>query len=175
MTVAITMKYLADTLNLIQITWQLGRNCFCANEATKLVGKLGRLQEGAPWIRYLVPHLYALIAFALAQNEIFLNSMSLEFQRHIKMTKYAGFKNMEKCMRFASKKAANLVHHCPVEYNIVPSMQEEIEFFAKYLKPNSGVKWEAPIAYLIDRTSFVLTFGDACLESGGDYSIKLKL
>ena len=38
-----------------------------------------------------------------------------------------------------------------------------------------GVKWEAPLAYLIDRTPFASTFGDACLESGGGYSIKLKL
>ena len=37
------------------------------------------------------------------------------------------------------------------------------------------MKWEAPIAHLIDRTPFSSTFGDACLKSGGGYSIKLKL
>ena len=100
MTVAITMKYLADTLNLIQTTWHLGRNLFHSNEAVQLVGNLGKLREGAPWIQYLVAHLYALITFALAQNVIFLNSMSLKFQQHINMTKYAGFKNMEKCVCF---------------------------------------------------------------------------
>ena len=175
LTVAISTKYLADTLHLIQTTWHVGRNRFRANEAAKLVGKIGRLREGAPWIRYLVSHLYASIAFALAQNQTFLKSTSVEFQRQIKMTKCAGFKNMEPFVRFAIKKAAKLVHHCPVEYNIVESMREEIEFFARYLKPDSGVKWEAPIAHLIDRTPFASTFGDACLESGGGYSIKLKL
>ena len=104
LTVAITTKYLADTLHLIQTTWHLGRNRFRANEAAKLVGKLGRLREGAPWIRYLVSHLYASIAFALAQNQIFLKSTSVEFQRQIKMTKCAGFKNMETFVRFAIKK-----------------------------------------------------------------------
>ena len=74
-----------------------------------------------------------------------------------------------------NQKAAKLVHHCPVEYNIVRSMREEIEFFARYLKHDLRVKWEAPIAHLIDRTPFASTFGDACLESGGVYSIKLKL
>merc|ERR1712086_1116135 len=108
-------------------------------------------------------------------NQIFLKLTSVEFQRQIKMTKCAGIKNMETFVRFAIKKAAKLVHHCPVEYNIVRSMREEIEFFARYLKPDSGVKWEAPIAYLIDRTPFASTFGDACLESGGGYSSKLKL
>ena len=43
------------------------------------------------------------------------------------------------------------------------------------MKPDSGVKREAPIAYLIDQIPFASTFGDACLESRGGYSIKLKL
>ena len=73
-----------------------------------------------------------------------------------------------------NKKTAKLVHHCPVEYNMFRSMEEEIEFFARYMKPDLGVRWEAPIAYLIDRTPFASTFGNACLESGGGYSIKLK-
>ena len=94
MMVAITMKYLTDTLNIIQTTWHLGGNRVRANEAVKPVGKLGRMLKGSPWIRYLIAYLYASIAFALAQNEICLNSKSSEFQRHIKMTKYAGFKNV---------------------------------------------------------------------------------
>ena len=42
-----------------------------------------------------------------------------------------------------------MVHHVPMEYNIVPSMREELDFFAKYLKTGSGVVWEAPIAYCV--------------------------
>ena len=44
MMVAITMKYLADTLNLFQTTWHLGRNCFRANKAAKQVGILSQLR-----------------------------------------------------------------------------------------------------------------------------------
>ena len=51
MTVAITMKYLADTLNITQTTLHLGGNLFRANKAAKVVGKMDRLQEGAPWIQ----------------------------------------------------------------------------------------------------------------------------
>ena len=42
------------------------------------------------------------------------------------------------------------------------------------LRPDSGVAWEAPIAYLIKRTPFASTFGDACLDAGGGYSLKLR-
>ena len=34
-------------------------------------------------------------------------------------------------MRFAIKKAAKLVLHCQVEYNMIPFVQEELEFFCK--------------------------------------------
>ena len=77
-------------------------------------------------------------------------------------------------VRFAIKKAAKMVHHAKMEYNIVTSMREEISFFEQQLKPNSGATWEAPIAFLIKRTPYASTFGDACLDTGGGYSTKLK-
>ena len=58
-----------------------------------------------------------------------------------------------------------MVHHVPMEYNIVPSMREELEFFAKYLKTGSGVVWETSIAFLIERTAFASSYGDACLDA----------
>jgi hypothetical protein len=66
------------------------------------------------------------------------------------------------------------VHHSPIEYNIVPLMREELDFFEEFLAPDSGVEWEAPIAYLIKRTPFATAYGDACLHSAGGYSIGLK-
>ena len=72
------------------------------------------------------------------------------------------------------KKAARMVHHSKEEYNIVPSMREEVDFFAKYLKPGSGVTWESPIAFLIKKMPFALNFGDSCLDAAGGFSIKLR-
>ena len=36
------------------------------------------------------------------------------------------------------------------------------------------MKWEEPIAFLIKRMPYASTFGDACLDAGGGYSIELK-
>jgi hypothetical protein len=47
-----------------------------------------------------------------------------------------------------------MFHHAPMEYNIIPSMREELDFFEKNLKPDSGISWESPIAHLIERTPF---------------------
>ena len=124
-------------------------------------------------------HFYTSIAFALAQNTIFLESASIEFRDLLRKIKKGGYKpgtarDHDRIVRHAIKKASRMVHHSTRKYNIVPSMREEIDFFEQQLKPNSGIKWEAPIAFLIKRMPFASTFGDACLEAGGGYSIKLK-
>ena len=67
-----------------------------------------------------------------------------------------------------------MVHHSPIEDNLLSSMREELEFFEDFLAPNSGVEWEYPITYLIKRTPFAATSRDACLDSARVYSIGLK-
>ena len=179
LSVAITPTYLAETLNFIQTTWHQRRKRFSASEASKLVGKLGRLAEGAPWVRYLVSFLYTSIALALAQNREFLMSSSKEFKKLIAQIKSKNFayktkKNHQKVILFALKKVARQVHRSKLEHNILPSMREEINFFERALKRGTGVSWESPIAFLIKKTPVSTTFGDACLDAGGGYSLKMK-
>ena len=51
-------------------------------------------------------------------------------------------------------------------------MREEIDFFGEYLEPTSGVAWECPITYLIKKTPLATTFGDACLDTAGCFSVE---
>ena len=64
-------------------------------------------------------------------------------------------------------KALDVIKNSP--YNIVPSMREELDFLAESLKISSDVNWEAPIAFLIERTPFASSYGDACLDAAGGY------
>jgi hypothetical protein len=50
-------------------------------------------------------------------------------------------------------------------------MRCEIEFFCNKLKPDSGIKWETPIAHLILQTPFATTIRDSLLEGAGGFSI----
>jgi hypothetical protein len=52
------------------------------------------------------------------------------------------------------KHAAKLTHHASYQYNINKSMRYEIEFFCNKLKPDSGIKWEMPIAHSIPQMPF---------------------
>jgi hypothetical protein len=53
-------------------------------------------------------------------------------------------------------------------------MREELSFIASALNPDSGIKFETPIAHLIPRTPTVSTIGNSPLLAFGGYSITLK-
>jgi hypothetical protein len=74
---------------------------------------------------------------------------------------------------FTMKHAAKLTHHASYQYNINKTMHYEIKFFHIKLKPDSGIKWEMPIAHLIPRTPFAMTIRDCLLEGTGGFSITL--
>ena len=53
-------------------------------------------------------------------------------------------------------------------------MREEIAFFQKFLEPNSGVTWQAPIAHLITKTPIATAYGDSSLDGAGGFSTELR-
>ncbi len=52
-------------------------------------------------------------------------------------------------------------------------MRYEIKFYRNKLKPDSGIKWEMPIAHLIPQMPFATTIGDSLLEGTAGFSITL--
>jgi hypothetical protein len=177
LTVSIPPDYVAEVLDLISTTWHSHRRCFSVGEAQKLTGKLGHLPEGAHWVFHLLTHLYASIAYALAENKRLLVDTSPEFCDMCLSLKTGTFpcsaKDQVKHINFAMKKAAHLVHHTKFKYNINRMMCQEIEFFQKKLLLESGIAWETPIVHIITRMPTFTSFGDSCLEGAGGYSIML--
>ena len=149
---SITPNYLADTLSLIQTIWNRSRKRFLTIEASKLVGKLARLAEGAPRVRYLVSFLCTSIALTLTQNKDFLVSSSRNFQRlylrsNLKMSVIRQKSSHLKIILFVIKKAARKVYHCQVQRNTLPLLRKEIDFFEQVLKRRSGVTCKSPITF----------------------------
>jgi hypothetical protein len=178
LTVGIPPDYVAEVLNLISITWLSPRRCFTVGEAQKLTGKLGHLAEGAHWVFHLLTHLYASIAYALAENKRLLVDMSSEFCDICFSLKTGTFpcsaKDQVKHINFAMKNAAHLVHHANFKYNINKTMCQEIEFFCKKLLLESNIAWETPINHIIPRMPTFTSFGDSCLKGAKGYSILLS-
>ncbi len=80
LTVGIPPDYIKEVLDLKKSTWHSHRLCFTVGEAQRLTGKLGHLAEGAQWGFHLLMHLYASIAYALAENNRLLADSSPKFR-----------------------------------------------------------------------------------------------
>jgi hypothetical protein len=72
------------------------------------------------------------------------------------------------------KKAAKIVSKHGHFYLVNSTMQDEINLFSKALLPDSGIKFETPIAHLIPRTPTALIIGDSYLLACSSYSITLE-
>jgi hypothetical protein len=59
-------------------------------------------------------------------------------------------------------------------YLVNKTMRDELIFISHTLSPNSGIKFETPIAHLIPRMPMASIIGDSLLVICGGYSITLK-
>ncbi len=83
MTVGITNKYIKKVRVLLDL-WDPNKRFFKDNDMQKLVGKLARLGEGAPWIFKLMSYLYTSLAYALKSNTKLLEKSYSKFRDLIK-------------------------------------------------------------------------------------------
>ncbi len=82
-----------------------------------------------------------------------MTESSAEFQDIVLAVRSNAFitpcKDLAQHTSFAMKHAAKLTYHASYQYNINKIIHYKIEFFCSKLKPDSGIKWEMPIAHLI--------------------------
>ena len=74
MTIGITKEYQDQVRAMLKENWTSKRRFFRASDMQKLIGKIARLGEGAPWIFKLMSHIYTSLAFALQSNKDLLET-----------------------------------------------------------------------------------------------------
>jgi hypothetical protein len=177
MTVGITEDYIQQVRSLLQ-KWDPSRRFFNVSDMQKLVGKLARLGEGAPWIYKLMSHLYTSLAFALKSNTELLSRSSNGFKELVNQIKTKNFSgnqsDHQRHIKFAMKEASRMINKHSHKYLVNATMREELNFISDALSENSGIKFETPIAHLIPRIPTALIIGDSSLTACGGYSITLK-
>jgi hypothetical protein len=72
------------------------------------------------------------------------------------------------------KKASKMVNRNHATYLVNRKMQDKLNFLLDALKPDSGIKFETPIAHLILRMPTASIVGDSSLLACGRCSITLK-
>jgi hypothetical protein len=178
LTVGISDEYLKQVRELLKIKWHPKRKFFRVSELQKLIGKLGRIGEGAPWIYKLMSHLYTSLAFSLKSNDTLLRESSSEFKALIHQIRQKQFiasnAILQREVCYAMKMAAKMVNHHKMTYPVNETMSEELNFLQRALQPESNIKFETPIAHMIPREPTASLFGDSSLTGCGGYSLELK-
>ncbi len=132
-----------------KIFWAIGikKRFFKVNDTQKLVGKLSRLGEGAPWIFKLMLHLYTSLAFALKSNTELLEKSSSGFRDLVKQITTKTFSGKildhQRHINFAMKKAAKMENRNHAMYLVNRTMRDELNW----------IKFETPIAHLIPKNA----------------------
>jgi len=177
MTVGITDEYMVQ-VRLLLSKWDRNRRLFKVHDMQKLVGKLARLGEGAPWIFKLMSHLYTSLAFSLKSNAELLEKSSNGFRTLVKQIETKNFigkqSDHQRHLKYAMKMAAKMINKHGNLYLVNRTMRSELIFLSDALNPNSGIKFETPIAHLIPRAPTASIIGDSSLDACGGYSITLK-
>jgi hypothetical protein len=178
MTVGIPNKYVQQICNLL-MAWDPDQRLFKVSDMQKLLGKKPAcLGEGAPWTYKLMSHLYTSLAFALKSYTKLLkksSSGSHELVKHISTTKFSGRQSdHQHCINFTMKKAAKMINRYSHLYLVNQTMQDELTFLPQALLPESGIRFETPVAHLIPRIPTASIIGNSSLIACGGYSITLK-
>ncbi len=122
MTVGITKEYREQVRVILETNWTSKRKFFRARDIQKLIGKIARLGEGAPWIFKLISHIYTSLAFALQNNKALLEASLDKFKlliSQIRSKQYLGSQvDIAKQVNYALKMAAKLVNNCKYMYII---------------------------------------------------------
>ena len=178
MTVRMSDEYLNEVRVLITEKWNCKRNFFRVNDMQKLVGKLARLGEAAPWVYKLMSHLYTSLASALKSNKEFLEKSSPSFKELCGKINKKQFNtchsNLQREVCYAMKQAAKMINNHKVVYHINETMREELNLFAESLSASTNIEFETPIAFIIPRTPSASIFGDSSLLACGGYSLALQ-
>jgi hypothetical protein len=113
MMVGITPKYIQQVRDLLN-NWDSNVRMFRVNDMQKLVGKLARLGNGAPWIFKLMSHLYTSLAYSLKNNKQLLEECSSKFKDLVKQIKRKSFicnpSDFQCHINFAMRRAARKVN-----------------------------------------------------------------
>jgi hypothetical protein len=166
MTVGIPIKYIQQVCNLLN-AWDPDQKLFKVSNMQKLVGKLAHLGKRAPWIYKLMPHLYTSLVFALKSNIKLLEKSPSGFCDLVKQIAAKHFSSRQsehqRHINFAMKKAAKMVDRYGHLYLVNQTMQDELNFLLQALSPESGKRFETPIAHLIPRIPTATIIGDRSL------------
>jgi hypothetical protein len=173
MTVSTPPEFLAEIRHSLNTTWGEHRRCFRISEAEILTGKLGHASIAAPWLRYLMTHIYCSLAYALKLAHWELVRCSSSFRKALRQLKQAPSTPAGASIKtFHQADTARRVHHSTKQFRIPHTLRRELRLISQALSDPTITK-ECPIGHLIARTPIAHGFSDSSLRAAGGYCAAL--
>ncbi len=69
LTVGVPHDFLNDVISMLHTTWGQHHKTFMVSKAEILTGKLNHIRFGAPWLKFLLGHIFSSLAHALQWNQ----------------------------------------------------------------------------------------------------------
>ncbi len=101
-------EFIADTIRLLQKSFSPHWKVFRLQDIESLTGKLGHIASTAPWLRFLLPDLYAEIAWCLNKHKNHLTMTNKQVRNFIKL--HHDLTVTHNHQTFAIAKTAKAVH-----------------------------------------------------------------
>lgn len=108
MRVRTPVEYVCGTVNILAAHWHPKRKTFELSEIETLTGRLGYIADTAPWLRYMMSHLYTSIAAALGESKAHLILTRKDFRDLLKKYKRLAHLELKRRAAAAAQEGATL-------------------------------------------------------------------
>jgi len=173
LTVTISEDKRKHLLFLLKGTWGPHRRSFTISEAAILLGTLMDVSRTCHWGIFLFIELQQVLHRMLIKNHQRL-LRSKPYRQLVDQlcdrsvmsspSKYRWFSQRLGQALWATKESTFFNH----------DLRQELDFLTKSFEENQPIKWSSPIALLIPREPSYTSWGDACLEGAGGFSLELR-
>ena len=151
LTVGVPPYFLAKVITILQTTWGKHRFAFIVNNAEILTSKLNHIAYGAPWLKFLLGHIYSSLAYALQFNQAHLIRTSHAFRCALKVVQTAPpSPDGNKQCAFHAGLTARSIHHNKYWHFIDCNTARDLRMIKRALVTDTIIK-ACPIAHLIPR------------------------
>jgi hypothetical protein len=194
--------YVHETTALMKKRWHRGRPCFMINDLETLAGRLGFISETAPWLRFMMSHLYTSAAAALKISESHLLETNKDFRLMMKLlkgrakdekltttsdrdsihksqdTSHVSTNSLQRSktareITFAQSITAKAIHRSRLPIQFNATLRHELRLIERALgSPDISIR--RPIGHIVPRDPSGTAWSDSSLLAAGGYSVDMK-
>ncbi len=158
MNIKTLLEFIADMIRLIHKSFHRHQKVFRLQDIESITGKRGHIASTAPWLRFLLPNLYAEIAQCLGSHKKHLY-MTNKFRTLLKLHQDPTAPHNHKTFAIAkTAKAVHLLRH----QQFISKQLTNLMTLIKLILTDDSISRCCPIAHLVPGTPLLLPFWTPC-------------